>query len=65
MVGGVGDEAFWEFVQGDGDGGLEGEGEEDVGWDVVVVGCGMGGGMRGMGVRMGVRVSGDGGLGGD
>ena len=64
MVGGVGDEAFWEFVQGDGDGGLEGEGEEDVGGHVVVVGCGMGGGMRGMGVRMGVGMGGDGGLGG-
>lgn len=40
VVGGVGDEAFGEFVQGDGDGGLEPDGEEGVGGDVVVVGLG-------------------------
>lgn len=37
VVRGVGDEAFWDFVQGDGGAGLETDGEEDVGWDVVVV----------------------------
>lgn len=37
MVGGVGYEAFGEFVEGYGDGGLEADGEEGVGGDVVVV----------------------------
>ena len=37
MVCGVGDEAFWDFVQGDGGGGLQADGEEDVCGDVVVV----------------------------
>ena len=40
VVGGVGDEAFGEFVQGDGDGGLETDGKEGVGGDVMVVGLG-------------------------
>jgi len=40
VVGGVGDEAFGEFVQGDGDGGLETDGKEGIGWDVMVVGLG-------------------------
>ena len=49
VVGGVGDEAFGEFVEGYGDGGLEADGEEGVLGDVVVVqvrgcGCGVGGG---------------------
>ena len=37
VVGGVGDEAFGEFVEGYGDGGLEADGEEGVLGDVVVV----------------------------
>lgn len=37
VVRGVGDEAFGEFVERDGDGGLEADGEEGVGGDVVVV----------------------------
>jgi len=37
VVGGVGDEAFGNFVQGDCCACLEAEGEEGVGWDVVVV----------------------------
>lgn len=37
VVGGVGDEAFWDFVERDGGGGLEADGEEDVGGNVVVV----------------------------
>ena len=55
VVGGVGDEALGEFVQGDGDGGLEAEGEEGVGGDVVVVAwfaglCGVRGCCGGVGV---------------
>lgn len=42
VVGGVGDEAFWDFVEGDGGGGLQADGEEDVGWDVVMVLGGVG-----------------------
>ena len=45
VVGGVGDEAFGEFVQGYGDGGLEADGEEGILGDVVVMqvgGCGCG-----------------------
>jgi hypothetical protein len=42
----VGDEAFGNFVEGNGGGGLEADGEEDVGWDVVVV-------LRAVGVRVG------------
>lgn len=38
VVGCVGDEAFWDFVEGDCDAGLEADGEEGVGGDVVVVG---------------------------
>lgn len=37
VVCGVGDEAFWDFVQGDCGAGLEADGEEDVGRDVVVM----------------------------
>lgn len=37
MVRGVGDEAFWEFVQSDGEGCLQADGEEGVlGYMVVV-----------------------------
>ena len=43
MVGGVGYEALWEFVKGDGYGGLEADGKEGVGGDVVMV-AGLGGG---------------------
>lgn len=42
VVGCVGDEAFGDFVEGDGRAGLEADGEEDVGGDVVVV---LGGGV--------------------
>lgn len=58
MVGRVGYEAFWDFVEGDSDAGLEADGEEDVGWDVVVVlrGAGCAGGWGWMGVRVGVGV---------
>ena len=38
VVGGVGDEAFREFVDGNGDGCLEAEGQEGVLWDMVVMG---------------------------
>lgn len=52
VVGCVGDEAFGDFVQGDGGAGLQADGEEDVGWDVVVV---LRGGMRvGVGVGVGM-----------
>ena len=33
----VGDEAFWNFVERDGDAGLEADGHESVGRDVVVM----------------------------
>lgn len=49
VVGSVGDEAFWDFVEGDGDACLEADGEEGVGGDVVVVGVGGGGGVGGVG----------------
>lgn len=38
VIGRVGDEALGDFVEGDGDGGLEADGEEGVLWDVVMVG---------------------------
>lgn len=41
MVGGVGDETFGEFVQGYREGGLEADGEEGVGGDMVVVDFGV------------------------
>ena len=37
VIGGVGDEAFGNFVEGDSAAGLEADGEEDVGRDVVVM----------------------------
>lgn len=37
VVGGIGDEAFGQFVQGDGDGGLQADGEEGIGRDVVMM----------------------------
>lgn len=37
VVGGEGDEPFGQFVKGDSDGGLEADGKEGVGGDVVVV----------------------------
>lgn len=37
VVGGVGYEAFGDFVQGDGGGCLEADGEEGIGGDMVVV----------------------------
>ena len=47
VVGCVGDEALWDLVQGDGGGGLEADGQEGVGGDVVVV-LGWVGGVRGV-----------------
>lgn len=53
VIGGVSDEAFGDFVEGDGGASLEADREEDVRWDVVVVfgvstvrgvGVGVGGG---------------------
>ena len=52
MVGGEGDEAFGEFVQGDGDGGLETNAEEGVCGDMMMVlmlGVGGGAGAVGLG----------------
>ena len=37
MVGRVGDETFGDFVESDGDAGLEADGKEDIGRDVVMV----------------------------
>lgn len=48
VVGSVCDEAFWNFVEGDGDASLEADGEEGVGGDVVVVGVGCGGSVGGV-----------------
>ena len=49
VVGGEGDEAFWELVKSYGDGCLETDGEKGVCWDVMVVG--LGGIMGGTGRR--------------
>lgn len=55
VVGCVGDEAFGDFVEGDGDAGLEANGEEGVGGDVVVVLVAAVVGMMGVGVGVRVR----------